>query len=166
MNTSTHIILGAAVFARADAPKVTYSAFAGGLIPDVSLLALTIWTIYFRDIPPRIVFGGLYFSDSWQAIFAVDNSMVLWGLLLAIALWLRRDWLVALTGAALLHLVFDFLLHHDDAKQHFWPLTDWVFQSPVSYWDTRFYGDIFAPIEFTGLVAMTVFLLWRLSGAG
>ncbi len=51
------------------------------------------------------------------------------------------------TASALLHLAFDFPLHHDDGRPHFWPLSDWVFESPLSYWDTAAHAGIVAPIE-------------------
>jgi len=68
----------------------------------------------------------------------------------------------AFAGSGLLHAFADFLTHHDDARRQFWPVSDWVFQSPVSYWDGRFYGDIFAPLEFGLVIALAAFLLWRL----
>jgi hypothetical protein len=46
-----------------------------------------------------------------------------------------------------LHLGFDFLLHNDDGRAHFWPLSNWIFQSPVSYWDPDHYGNIAGAIE-------------------
>ena len=47
----------------------------------------------------------------------------------------RSAVLIALFSAALVHLTLDFPLHNDDARAHFWPLTNWKFTSPVSYWD-------------------------------
>lgn len=75
-------------------------------------------------IDARIVFGELYFSDLWQAVFRIDNSFILWGAGFAAGLWWRLDWAIALCGAALLHLLIDFPLHHDDGRAHFLPLTD------------------------------------------
>ena len=76
-------------------------------------------------------FGEYYYSSSWQQVFAVDNSFVLWGLGLGIALWVRRPVWIAFAGAGLLHLVFDFPVHNHDARMHFWPLSDWTFISPI-----------------------------------
>ena len=50
-------------------------------------------------------------------------------------------------AAGLLHLALDFPLHHDDGRPHFWPLSDWVFQSPISYWDRAHYAGTIGPIE-------------------
>lgn len=159
MNTPAHLIFAAAAFARPGRPAVSSAALLGGLAPDLSLYLMAGWALYVQGIEPRIVFDELYFSDAWQAVFAVDNSFVLWGLALLAGLVLRSPAAIAFTGGGLLHLAFDFPLHHDDARRHFWPLTDWVFQSPVSYWDSNHYGHLTGPLEIAACVALSV-LLW------
>ncbi len=161
MNTPAHLIFGAAAFADPTNRRVTWAALAGGLAPDLSLYLMAGASLYIFDIPARVVFRDLYFSDAWQTVFAIDNSFVLWGIVLAVALWRRMPVLVAFAGAAILHLVFDFALHHDDARRHFWPLTDWVFASPVSYWDKADYGGAAGLIEAGASVLLTGLLIWR-----
>ncbi len=68
--------------------------------------------------------------------------------------------MIAFFGAGLLHLAFDLPLHHEDARRHFWPISDAVFRSPVSYWDPRHYGHIAAPVEVMLCLALSV-VLWR-----
>jgi hypothetical protein len=160
VNTPAHLIFGAAVFARPNAPAVNAAALFGALLPDLSLYLLTSWSLFVLAIPPETVFGELYFSPEWQGIFAVDNSIPLWALGLGIGLALRSRVLIAFAGAGLLHLVFDFALHHDDARRHFWPITDFVFRSPVSYWDPRHFGNIFGPLEIAVSLLLCA-LLWR-----
>jgi hypothetical protein len=160
VNTPAHLIFGAAAFARPNAPAVNAAALFGALLPDLSLYLLTGWSLFVIGIPPRTVFGELYFSPQWQGIFAVDNSIPLWALGLGIGLALRSRVLIAFAGAGLLHLVFDFALHHDDARRHFWPITDFVFTSPVSYWDPRHFGNIFGPLEIAVSLLLCV-VLWR-----
>ena len=160
MNTPAHLIFGAALFARPNKPAVNAAALFGALLPDLSLYLLTGWSLFVMGIPPRTVFGELYFSPQWQVIFAVDNSIPLWALGLGIGLVLRSRVLIAFAGAGLLHLVFDFALHHDDARRHFWPITDFVFTSPVSYWDPRHFGNIFGPLEIAVSLLLCV-VLWR-----
>lgn len=159
MNTPAHLIFGAAAFARPDRPYVTTAAIFGGLLPDLSLYLLVGWAML-RGIDARVIFGEMYFSDAWQSVFAVDNSILLWGVALAVGLWRRWPVLVAFAGAGLLHLVFDFALHHDDARRHFWPLSNWVFQSPFSYWDRAHYGSLIAPMEIVACLVLS-WVLWR-----
>jgi len=161
LNTPAHLILGAAAFGRPGAIAVTAAAVLGSLAPDLSLYLMAGWSLIVQDVPARIVFGERYFSDDWQRIFAIDNSFIIWGVLLAIALQLRSGPAIALTGAALLHLALDFPLHHDDARRHFWPLSNWVFQSPVSYWDRNHYGEIVGPAEIARSLAACIWLWTR-----
>ena len=160
MNTPAHLIFGLAAFGKPDAAKVTAAALAGALIPDVSLYLMAGFHLLILGTEPQVVFGQLYFSDGWQSIFRVDNSIVLWGMGLSYAIWARSAWAVALCGAALFHLGLDFLFHVDDGRAHFWPLTTWIFESPVSYWDPNHYGRIVGMIEMLVAAALCVWL-WR-----
>ncbi len=119
------------------------------------------WHLIVLETSPDIVFRQLYYSEAWQGIFAIDNSFVLWGVALAVALWRKARWAFALTGAALLHLAFDFPLHNHDARMHFWPITTWRFESPISYWEQSRGGDIVGMIEVTLVAVLTAFLVWR-----
>ncbi|MEM9579596.1 MAG: cobalamin biosynthesis protein CobQ [Pseudomonadota bacterium] len=152
MNTPAHLILGLAAFSKVGKPRVTGAAAAGALLPDLSLYVLAGTSLFILQIPPQTVFGELYFSQAWQTVFAIDNSFVIWGLLLALALAVKSSWAVALCGAALLHLALDFPLHHDDGRAHFWPLSNWKFESPFSYWDSAHHAGWIAPLE--GLLVM------------
>ena len=159
MNTPAHLLLGAAVFARPLKTSIILGALAGAFIPDLSLYLMAGVALFVLNISPYRVFNELYYSDPWQTVFAIDNSFVVWSALLAIAIWTKRSWAVALCGAALLHLFFDFPLHHDDGRPHFWPLTWWVFESPFSYWDVRHGAQWIAPVE-AGLATLACATLW------
>lgn len=163
MNTPAHLVIGLAAFARADRPRVTAAALAGALLPDLSLY-LMVFAAFALGHSAQEIFGTLYFSDPWQRVFAIDNSFVLWGLGLAAALWCRSTVAVAFAGAGLLHLAFDFPLHNDDARMMFWPLTEWKFLSPISYWDRGRGGDMVEMVELALVAALTVLLLRRFRG--
>ena len=168
MNTPAHLILGAAAFADPADRRRTWGAILGAFAPDLSLYVMAGVAIWILGISPQQVFGTLYYSTAWQGVFAVDNSFVLWGIGLALALWAGSGWAVAFTGAALLHLATDLPLHGHDARMHFWPVTDWKFHSPLSYWEGAS-GRIWSWVEMTvttGLAIMLIFrpysLSWRL----
>lgn len=160
MNTPAHLLLGAAAFGRPERKGSFGAAILGALAPDVSLYVMVSVSIWGMGIPAQVVFRELYYSDAWQAVFAVDNSFILWGLALGLALWRRSHVFVAFTGAALLHLTFDFPLHTHDARQHFWPLSAWVFESPVSYWDNAAYAGVVGPVALSMSVGAVV-VIWR-----
>jgi len=159
MNTPAHLLLGAAVFGRGPSKPVLWAALLGCALPDMSLYALAGVSLFVLNIPAERVFNDLYFSEAWQTVFAIDNSFVVWGGVLGLALWSRRAWAIALCGAALLHIALDFPLHHDDGRPHFWPVSDWVFESPVSYWD-RDHGAMWVgPLE-AGLAMAAALSIW------
>lgn len=160
MNTPAHLLLGAAAFGRPAERRIIWAAMAGGLLPDLSLYLLAGASLFLLNIPPQVVFNELYFSDLWQQIFAIDNSFLVWGALLGLAIWRRSAWAIALCAAALLHIALDFPLHHDDGRPHFWPLSGWVFESPVSYWDRNHGADIVGPIG-AALAVISAVVLWR-----
>ena len=160
MNTPAHLIFAAAAFARPDQPKITTAALLGGLAPDLSLYAMTIWHIRVLGTPASTVFDKLYFSEDWMAVFAVDNSFFVWGAILGAGAVLKLRWLVVLAAAALLHILLDFPLHHDDGRPHFWPISMWIFESPISYWDWRHHANWVQPVEIAACLGC-LWILWR-----
>lgn len=149
MNTPAHILIGWAAMARNRDRKIVLAAVFGALLPDLSLYLLAGVSLFILNIPPGVVFGQLYFSPAWQAVFSVDNSFIVYGAILAFGFWKRNDWVIALAGAALLHLLLDLPLHHDDGRAHFWPLSGWIYESPLSYWDRGHHANVVAPIAAT-----------------
>ena len=161
MNTPAHLIFAAAAFARPHERRRTIAALAGALAPDFSLYLMAGFALFVMQLSPSYVFDTLYFSDGWQMVFKIDNSFILWGGGLALAWWFQSSTAMVFAAAGLLHLAFDFPLHHDDGRAHFWPLSDWVFRSPLSYWDNRHYGGIIGPIEILISFAFCVLLFFR-----
>ena len=115
-------------------------------------------------IPAREVFGRLYFSDLWQQVFAIDNSFIFWGIGLAAALWSRSAAGLAFALAGLLHLATDLPLHGEDARMQFWPLTDWKFDSPFSYWDSARGAAAIGLVELAIAVSGTAWVVLRHRG--
>ncbi len=160
MNTPAHLLIGAAVFARPPRGRVLGAALLGSLLPDASLYILAGVSLFVLGIPEQVVFGQLYYSAEWQTVFAIDNSFVLWGAVLGIALWRKWQFLRVMSAAALLHLGLDFFLHAGDGRSQFWPFSSWVFHSPVSYWDSAHHALWVAPFAMAACVASYV-VLWQ-----
>lgn len=157
MNTPGHLLVGAAVFARPPTWRILVAALLGAAAPDLSIIGMVWWAENVQGHAPQVIFNDLYFSQSWQAIFAIDNSIPIWTVAFGLAIW--KSWAAgrALTGAGLLHLLTDLLLHNDDGRAHFWPFTYWKFESPVSYWDGDHYGTTAAVVLF--LISMGCFAM-------
>lgn len=170
MNTPAHLIIAAALYARPEkAPKDgnrhrTAAALLGGFLPDFSLYFGFVWAVFILGRSPDVFFRTDYYRPEVQMIMAIDNSVFVWGAVLGLALWMRREILAICATTALVHIALDFPLHNDDGRAHFWPLSDWVFVSPVSYWDPAHYGNIVAPLEALLCVVLLVVLFRRFHG--
>ncbi len=148
------------------------TAFAGSFAPDASLFFM--WILgKIQRVPESVIFGEWYYSGTWQRIGAETNSMPVYAALIGLSLlvvlrlgprYKRLSQLlsVVLTFAiaALLHTITDLPLHHDDGHPHFWPFSDWIYVSPVSYWDPRHHGLQWRVIELFIAIGLIVFL-WR-----
>lgn len=155
------MLIGLAVAGKPGGGKINAAALLGGFMPDFMLYALILHARFWQGHDLKTIFDTLYFSPLWESLLAPGNSFALWGILLAGALWFKKPWMKAFALAGFVHLLFDLPVHHDDAHMHFWPLTDWVFISPVSYWDSAHYGSIISVFEGAGLMALAVYL-WRI----
>ena len=165
MNTQTHMLLASAVLGRraGRTSGAEHAAILGGaLAPDLSIYVLATFAAA-TGVTGEALWGELYWSEPWQTLSAVSNSVPLWGAVLAASFALRsraQRLCVLVCAAALLHLAFDLPLHADDAHSHFWPLTDWRFRSPVSYWDPGHHGRWAGAAEIAGGLACAA-VLWR-----
>jgi len=180
LNTQTHLLVGAALLARpaaGDGPARRRlrirngAALTGALLPDLSLFVM--WgQAKVRGIDEAAIWGALYPSAGWQFAGAVTNSMPLYtaAALAAILAGARvRKFagptlaMAALVAAlaALSHVAADLPLHATDGRPHLWPLSDWVFRSPVSYWDPRHHGEVWGWFETALAVGLIVVLCRR-----
>ncbi len=184
MNTQTHILLAATLLARPGRPLRNCAAIAGGLVPDMSIFIM--WTTAkLSGTPESVIWRDMYWRPEWQSAAAVSNSLPLYlALAVAAAGFGARlnpttqlagappdrldqgrgfEWQVAiltLSLAAMVHVATDFPVHVFDGHPAFWPFSDWVFQSPVSYWDRRYFGNYVSLIELA-LAASLIAILWR-----
>lgn len=161
MHTQAHLIIGTAAFAKPNQWKINLAAIIGSLVPDLSLYLLSVYYLYFAGVSPGIVFGQMYYSDQWQNIFSVDNSFFVWGIIVGAGFYFKNDVVKIFGLAGCLHLALDLPLHNDDGREHFWPLSDWIYSSPISYWDPDHYGNIFGPLEALLCIILCVILFFR-----
>ena len=160
MNTIAHMVIASAALARKETPKRNWAVLGGALIPDASMFVFFAWS-RLQGWSGDETWNVQYWTEPWQTLGATSNSFVLFGALLIVAAW--RSWTLwaVFAAAALVHIALDFPLHADDAHRHFWPLSDWRFLSPVSYWDPARNGLIGAAIETASALLATGILCWR-----
>jgi len=173
MNTPTHLLMGAALLSRnrsrwqgTTTSQRWFNALVlvGALVPDLGLFVLFVWARGILGVSEDQLWSEIYWQSNWQAAFTIGNSIPLFGLLFALGAVFRKHtgglFLMGFAAAAFTHLTFDFPFHHDDAHAHFWPFTDWRFNSPLSYWDPAHHGEIVQIIEVVmAIVLMGV--LWK-----
>ena len=99
-----------------------------------------------------------YYRPLWQNWIDAFNSIPLIGLAMLLCWRARRPVLFAFCASMLLHALGDLPLHHDDGHRHFFPFSDWRFESPVSYWDPAHYGAFASAIEIVAVIAAGAWL--------
>ena len=189
MNTQTHVLLAvAAVVPLVQRPSLSppssqrirllvIAAVVGGFLPDASLFVMAL-TGMVQQVPTEIIFREWYFNDFWQRLGAITNSIPIYSLISIVCLWIHRryavpdeldmrrstcsaaEFLFVLSTSSLLHALTDLPLHHGDGHPHFWPLSNWIYASPVSYWDPRYHGHEWEVVE-TIIMAVLAVVLWR-----
>ncbi|MCG8348513.1 MAG: metal-dependent hydrolase [Chloroflexales bacterium] len=177
MNTPSHLIITAVLRKKLRRVPIPRSAFLfGSIMPDIPLYLLSFGgAIYYRFVrgmelgaAMNYMFDDLFFNDPfWIALHNFFHSPTL--LLIALAtLWNRRRqiegpsrWLFWFFVACLLHTAIDIPTHVNDGPLLFFPF-EWTirFESPVSYWDSSYYGNQFAIFE----LALNIVLLGYLFG--
>lgn len=160
MNTPAHVALNLAVVPNRRWARCAVAVIAGALLPDAMMFVFYGYQKLVAGLPEAAIWSAAYFDPVWQGVFDAFNSFPLILALGLAGLWLRSAFVEALAASMFLHCLLDFPLHNDDAHRHFFPLTDWRFESPVSYWDARFYGDVFLVVE-CGIVVLAVAAVWR-----
>ncbi|GLQ21796.1 cobalamin biosynthesis protein CobQ [Algimonas porphyrae] len=164
MNTPTHALVALACLSRRDAKIRNRWVLAGALLPDAVIFLWAPWQHWIVGRDWSAIWNQHYFEAPMQTGIALFNSVPIFALLLIFGLWQRhRYWglyLAVFAGAALLHIALDAPVHGHDAYRHFWPLSDWRFYSPVSYWDINLHARWVSLVEAAIVMACTA-ILWR-----
>jgi len=169
MMTQTHLLVACALFAKPGAKLRNTAVIIGAFIPDAAIYTLFVWS-KLAGIPEERVWREIYWQEPWQSWTAAGNSIPLYVLLLILGVVALRAPTAAFriglvltffALTALTHIAGDMPFHVDDAHRHFWPLSDWKFISPVSYWRPDHYGSIFSMLESLLGVVLAIILFRR-----
>ena len=166
--TQTHLLIAGALFAKPGEKLRNTAVIVGALVPDAAIYFLFLWSKVMA-IPERKVWDELYWQEPWQSWTAAGNSIPIYMGLLVLGVVLLRTagsvWRIGLffaflALAALVHIAGDLPVHVHDAHRHLWPLSDWKFISPISYWNPDHHGGIFSIFE-VGLGLLLAVALFR-----
>ncbi len=152
MNTPAHAVVNLLVLGRRERPRLLLPLTVGALLPDAPML---LFYAYYKAVgaAENFIWSTAYYDPGWQAFIDIFNSLPLIGLGLLLAHRAAMPRLAALFSSVALHALCDLPLHREDAHRHFFPLSDWRFESPVSYWDPRHGGAVFSLVESIFVVA-------------
>lgn len=157
-------------------PVHTKALLLGSFMPDVPLVVLTLGYFAYRYwfdplAPGEHIYGprydNLYFQNPvWIAGHNLFHAPLPIGVMLGVGytMGLRRQqtWGTALFWFALacgLHALVDIFTHYNDGPLLLFPFNwSYRFSAPISYWDPRYGGRIFAPLEHLLDLAILVYL--------
>jgi hypothetical protein len=160
MNTPAHAIINLLILTRRPGHAKAAAIVAGALLPDLVIILFYAWHLI-QGTTEADIWSVEYYRPLWQAWVDSLHSIPLCVGAIMLSWYARRPLLLALFSSMLLHSLGDLPLHHDDAHRHFFPFLDWRFSSPVSYWDPEHHGQWASLIEFSGVLAASVFMYWR-----
>jgi len=139
VNSPTHTLLALALLSKRGERKRNWAIFLGSIIPD---LAIYLWFPYqalIKGESGKRIWDELYFEAPMQNAVALFNSIPIYAALAVIGFIARgKLWgkcLLVFALAALVHMATDLPVHNHDAYRHFWPISEWRFYSPISYWE-------------------------------
>lgn len=152
------------------------AAAAGAALPDLPSITGTAYFVGasflwegWDSMHSEGMLDAIYFSGPFGATGSALHSAVPPILLLIlyrapglgrrdtrrVLLWFLLGWLG--------HTVADFLTHVDDTRPLFWPISDWEWSSPVSYYNPLYYGrEFFAASHGLMLLIASGLLLRRI----
>jgi len=166
MNSPTHSLLALALLSKRGATKRNWAVLAGSLLPDAAIYLWFPYQALIKGESGKRIWDELYFEPQMQTLIALFNSIPIYVTLALggyVAMKRQAKWgalLQFFALAALIHMATDMPVHVHDAYRHFWPLSDWRFHSPFSYWEQDFHASWVSLIEaIIGLIAIIV--LWR-----
>ncbi len=148
-------------------PAATTASVIGAVLPDLpAFVAAAYYWNSRTSMPRKELLEAIYFSGPFGRTGILLHSAVLVSLLLGLywlsGLWKRdrRKILLGFLAGWAGHTIVDFLTHGDDARPLFWPISDWKWASPISYYNPLHYGREFFFVEHG---AMLLIILWLLA---
>ena len=161
MNTPAHAVFNLMVLGRKDHPEDLTPIAIGAVLPDLPMVIFYFVHKVILETPEMVIWRHAYYQSGWQVFFDIFNSLPIIGLIGYLAWRFGWRWLTMLSLSMGLHALCDLPLHHDDAHRHFFPFSDWRFESPISYWDPAHHGIWVGLAEIGMVIAASVWLVRR-----
>ena len=161
MNTPAHAVFNLLILGRKNRPQDLAPIAIGAVLPDLPMVLFYVVHKIFLRTPEMVIWSEAYYDSSWQVFFDIFNSIPI----IAVVGWISwkagSRWMAMLCLSMGLHALCDLPLHHDDAHRHFFPFSDWRFESPISYWDPAHHGLWVGLAEVLMVIAGSLWLVRR-----
>jgi hypothetical protein len=163
MITPSHVVysLAAAVGLKSNLSKKVQllAVTLGAILPDTPAYIFFLVQGVLLQTPHTELWDILYFDSAWTPFITLSHSFILWPILAVLAFTFKKRFIAWLAASAVLHIIMDFFVHSSDAYAHFWPLSNWKFESPLSYWNPAHYGNIVGTLDTVIVLLLLVYLL-------
>jgi hypothetical protein len=157
VQTPGHAVINLSLITAYGASDAAVPILLGAILPDVPISILYVREHYLHHVPDEVIWRDHYQRPFWQNLIHGMHSFPLSAAGLTISLALGSSFGAFFFASALLHALGDFPIHVEDAHRHFWPLSNYRFISPVSYWDLRYHAREVAAVE---LLCVSAACLW------
>lgn len=156
MNTPSHAIINLFLLGKQSLPQANLFIVLGAILPDIPIFLFYGWAKLIARQSEKQIWSETYYKPFCQNFVALFHSLPL-----ALAGWLIADYfqwqnLEILLISLVLHSLGDLPVHNDDAHRHFFPLSNYRFISPISYWDRKHYGAIVSLVELSLVLLATI----------
>lgn len=177
MRTPSHFLMTAALNTTIPAERRHTMAFLiGSVLPDIpfTLLTLIYSAVYplYGMIPDNVsvmeyLHFELFFTDPiWIISHNFFHSLIIGGGLVLLG-YLKRDTrfgfaLMWLSIGTLFHTLIDIVTHHSDGPLFLFPL-NWTyrFASPISYWESNYFGNQIRIFEYLLDSVLLLYLIYN-----
>jgi len=168
MNSPTHSLLALAALSKRGDARRNWAVFIGSLLPDAVIYLWFPYQLWIKGEDGGRIWEVLYFEPPMQNMIALFNSIPIYAVLALLGFWMQIKTQAKAAGtlllvfalAALIHMATDLPVHAHDAYRHFWPLSDWRFYSPFSYYESDKHATWVSALE-TLLALGAIVILWR-----
>jgi hypothetical protein len=156
MITTTHAILNTTLLGSKKHPERNWPIIMGSILPDAPMFLYFFMLILLRH-PLGSGADEFHFRQLWVDWF---HSIPLAATGFLICCLLKYGQGLYFFAAMVLHDLEDLPLHSVIVHRHFLPFSNYVFHSPISYWEPDHHAALVAPIEWL-VVILCVAILWR-----
>jgi hypothetical protein len=155
MITTTHIILNTTILGSKKHPKHNWPIVWGAIFPDFPSFLVLFSPIYYAMGFGKVL-NYIFFQTCTDWFHSIPLALA--AFLLCLLFQFKSG--IHLFASMALHDLEDLPVHAQIAHKHFLPFSQYVFHSPISYWEPQYHADFVAPAEWL-LVIVCSYFLWR-----